>query len=85
MKFFGFSEIPNTLNDLHEKRKLFLKNISKNLKKPNDYDTPKASEWNSKVRQINDSFELLKSYMTNSFESTRLLSKNKTDIEAQGF
>ena len=82
----GFKELPRDLEELSEKRKTILKtSLAKSLKKPNEfYTTPKTLEWNIKVKQINDSFELLRSYLTNSFESNRQM-KNLTNLEAQGF
>ena len=81
----GYKELPLDSEELNEKRKTILKtSLNKHMKKPKDfYTTSKTLEWSLKVKNINDAFELIKSYLNNTFESNRQL-KNLSNLEAQG-
>ncbi len=87
LNVLGFKTLPSTIEELFEKRKVILKTaLTKNLKKSHEfYTTPKTLEWSLKVKHTNDAFELVKSYMTNSFETNRQL-KNLAipNLEAKG-
>lgn len=86
LSYFGLTSLPSTEDQLIEKRKSLLKTaMSRHIKKARDLNTNKAIEWNTKVKQINDAYELLKSYMTNTFELNRQLRKKNVKLDAQGF
>ena len=88
LNLLGFKTLPASLEELCEKRKTILKtSLAKYLKKTHEfYSTPKTIEWSVKVKHTNDAFELVKSYMTNSFESNRQEKLLRGDhYEARGF
>lgn len=87
LNLLGLKTLPLTLEELYDKRKVILKtSLSKYLKKTQEfYSTPKTIEWSLKVKHTNDAFELVKSYLTNSFESNRQLKNlNIPNLEAKG-
>ncbi len=86
LNFFSLKELPKTEEQLIEKRKILIKSLSsKYLKKPKDIDQDeKINEWHVKVKQINDKYELVKSYMNNTFETIRQLKINSLKFDVQG-
>jgi hypothetical protein len=70
----GFKELPHNQQELTERRKHILKQaFSRYMKKPVFINSDKSVEWNTRVMQINASYELIKSYLNNSFEIERKL------------
>lgn len=76
LDFFKFDELPKNEDALGEKRLLMIKNIGKTLNK-------KTFQWNRQISIINENYELLKSFVNNSFEINRILDPKPTS-EAHG-
>jgi hypothetical protein len=85
LKYFGLKELSLTLDDLNTRRADFLKAaLMKYLKKPKDLNTNKVNEWRAKFNQLNENYELLKSYICNRFESNRQLKNSNLKFNAKG-
>lgn len=85
LSFLGLKLLPENEEALKEKRAYLLKTCqSKYLKKSNDFVTSKAIDWNSRVKRINNAYELIKSYMNNTFEATRRVGDNNYKLDAFG-
>ena len=81
----GLKVLPENEELLKERRKNLLKQAqTKFLKKASDFSTHKAIDWNIRVKRINSSFELLKSYLNNTFELNRRLSERNFKLDAYG-
>lgn len=81
----GLKTLPENEELLKERRKNLLKQAqSKFLKKAADFSSHKAIDWNIRVKRINSSFELLKSYINNTFEVDRRLSEAAFKLDAYG-
>jgi hypothetical protein len=77
--------LPESEETLKDKRFFLLKNAQmKYLKKTNDFQTQKAYDWNMKVKQINNAYELLKSYINNTFETNRRLTNVNLKLDSYG-
>ena len=77
--------MPETETDLTEKRKSIITNLQgKYLKKAKDFSTNKACDWNLRVKQINNAYELLKSYINNTFELNRHFENSNVRLDSHG-
>lgn len=85
LKVLGLKTIPKLEEELREHRKSLIDSaLSKYLKKQDDFDTNKASEWSHKINQINNAYEVLKCHVDNSFEATRKTKGNKLNLDFHG-
>lgn len=80
LNFFGLDVLPENEDVLTEKRLLMVKNLEKTL---NGSGNKKIFKWNQQVSIINQNYELLKSFVNNSFETNRILDP-KPRNEAHG-
>ncbi len=70
----GLKHLPENENGLWERRAQLVKSTqSKFLKKSKDFETNKVIDWNVKVKRINNAYELISSYVNNTFEQNRRL------------
>ncbi|CAF0703188.1 unnamed protein product [Brachionus calyciflorus] len=84
LNFFGFKETPENEGKLNEKRLSMIKSLAKPINKFNESDKNKITEWNLKITLINENYELLKSFLNNSFESNRvILNHYKSDVQGE--
>jgi hypothetical protein len=85
LTIMGFKNLPDNEEILKDRRVNMLKVTQiKYLKKSQDFNSNKAYKWNLRVKQINYAFELLKSYVNNTFEIDRRLSNIDLKLDAYG-
>jgi hypothetical protein len=84
LNIFDFKELPSNMNDLCEKRTLLVKNSYTKYMKNKALINENAIEWNRKITLVNDAFELLKSYVNNTFDMNRQLRYAIKKLEVKG-
>lgn len=85
LTILGLKYLPENEEILKEKRISLIKSCqSKYLKKYKDFGTPKAIDWSVKVKKINNSYELIKSYINNTFEANLRLNNENLKLNAYG-
>ncbi len=73
LKILGLQNLQNkSEEDLIKIRKTLIDSaLNKYLNKQKDFETKKANDWSHKVNQINNAYEIVRSYVDNTFESNR--------------
>ena len=73
LKILGLQNLQNkSEEDLIQIRKTLIDSaLNKYLNKQKDFETKKANDWSHKVNQINNAYEIVRSYVDNTFESNR--------------
>lgn len=84
LDFFGFDELPENENILNQIRKEMIKNVGNKWQSFDESENKQTYQWNKQISLINENYELLKSFINNSFEFNRTLDIRKTRIEPQG-
>ena len=84
LSFYNFKDLPSSLEKLIEKRKVLINSITSNYTKKTKQTHENLHEWSIKIKQINDKYELIKSYMTNTFELNRQLKISSNKFNVQG-
>lgn len=82
LAWLDFKELPNSLQILYDKRKHLIKACFNKYMKNKEEANP--SEWNSKIARINSAFELVKSYLNNTFEINRQIKNGITKFDVRG-
>ena len=83
--YFGFDQMPPSEDYLITKRKLILNAaLNKYLRRPEDFNTRKAIDWTNLVKQVNDRYEKIRAYLTNTFEMDRQLKISSIPFSVQG-
>lgn len=82
----GLKYLPENENGLRDRRAQLMKSTqAKFLKKSKDFDSNKAIDWNAKVKRINNAYELVKSYVNNTFEQNRRMNyANSIKLDSYG-
>ena len=81
---FGIKELPFHIRDLLKRRNALVKSMTiKLLSSTEDAETSRICEWEDKISKINNSYELLKSYMDNTFDVNRSL-KKECQLDSKG-
>lgn len=81
----GLKYLPETENGLRDRRAQLVKSTqSKYLKKSKDFNSHNVIDWNAKVKRINNAYELIKSYVNNTFEQNRRVN-NATRIKLDSY
>lgn len=86
MGVFGLDELTIKLKELNDKRKEMVKvALTRFLRKNKDrLNSGREIEWKLRIAQINEAYELLKSYLGNTFESHRQLRNSKLKLNSRG-
>jgi hypothetical protein len=79
----NFKDLPKNLKHLMDRRKNLIKTCSLKYLTDPDISAVNVSEWEHSIKQINSSFELIKSYLTLTFEENRKF-KNELKVDVQG-
>jgi hypothetical protein len=79
----NFKDLPANLKVLMDRRKHLIKTCSLKYLTNMDLNLANLSEWEHTIKQINSSFELIKSYLTLTYEENRKY-KNELKIDVQG-
>lgn len=81
----SLKELPKNVDELIKRRKLLIRaaNFS-NFTSTDDFATKSVIKWENRVNKINDAFELIKTYVENTFEITHQL-KQEIKYDYQGW
>ncbi len=82
----NFKDLPKNLKILIDRRKQLIKTNSLKYLTNTDLNSANLSDWEHQIKQINRSFELLKSYLTFTFEENRKFKNEfKTNIQGESY
>lgn len=77
LKLLEFNKLPDNLKQLNERRIRLIRLYEKmNIENATiDFKTHKANEWSEKIQKINQAYELVKSYVQDTFELYRRIKR----------
>ena len=87
LKVLSMNEMPVSLQLLHDRRRLLVRSAyarywKNNAIVANELDHP--AEWSAKITQLNEAFELVKSYLNHTFDMNRQIKQAKNRFEVRG-
>jgi hypothetical protein len=82
LQTFNLTELPNNTQSLYDRRRILIKSaFTKHMK---NQDEMEPGKWEARVAQINQSFELVKSYLNGTFEQNRQIKNAISKFHVRG-
>ena len=85
LRVLSLKTLPKSEDELKVHRKSMIDlAFNRYFKKQDDFESNNANSWSHKVHKINNAYEIVMSYIDNSFEQTRQTKANKLRLDFYG-